>query len=238
MIGLGGLIFAFAAVEEVVLLPAMVSVTAAYYLTARLPLAFLVQRLRYPGLFLVGLVLLLPFLSGQMILWRWGPLTLRQEGCLAALLISCRFLTIFTLGLILLATTPFLTLVKALRSLGLPRTLADMTLLSYRYLDEIADNLAAMRLAMQLRGFGQQRGWNWRHLSRLAALTGTLLIRSYEQSEQVYRAMRLRGYGYEPPSSPVAVRLSFNRRWWSGHGMALLVTLAIAMGFIIATICF
>ena len=34
--------------------------------------------------------------------------------------------------------------------------------------------------------------WRWQ---QLAAVMGTLLVRSYEQSERVYKAMRLRGYG-------------------------------------------
>lgn len=149
--------FAFAAVDRLGLLLPMGGITAGYYLLARLPLRFLVQRLRYPGFFLLGIVLLLPFVSGETILWDWGPLALRREGCLAVLLISGRFLAIFTLGLILLATTPFLALIKAMRSLGLPKTLADMTLLAYRYLYEIAETLSRMRMALQLRGFGGQR---------------------------------------------------------------------------------
>jgi cobalt/nickel transport system permease protein len=32
-------------------------------------------------------------------------------------------------------------------------------------------------------------------------MAGTMLIRSYEQSERVYHAMTLRGYGYAPPSA-------------------------------------
>ena len=33
-------------------------------------------------------------------------------------------------------------------------------------------------------------------MQQRAMLAGNLLIRSYEQSERVYKAMRLRGYGY------------------------------------------
>ncbi|MEL6936120.1 MAG: energy-coupling factor transporter transmembrane component T, partial [Cyanobacteria bacterium J06607_17] len=42
---------------------------------------------------------------------------------------------------------------------------------------------------------------------QLAAVTGTLLVRSYEQSERVYKAMRLRGYGNSRRPS------SQNRGW-------------------------
>jgi cobalt/nickel transport system permease protein len=104
-------------------------------------------------------------------------------------------LAILITGFILLGTTPFLDILKALRSLGLPSLLTDMTLLTYRYLYDIAEQLATMQQAMGLRGYGYRRQttrqrWRW-----LAALLGTLLLRSYERSQRVYKAMRLRGYG-------------------------------------------
>ena len=140
-------------------------------------------------------------LSGETILWQWGPLTLRQEGCLATVLIVGRFFSIFTLGLVLLGTSPFLTTVRAMRSLGLPQILADMMLLTYRYLQDFATTLNAMQQAMKLRGFhSRYRSGSLgpaldRNFQLFASLVGTLLVRSYEQSERIYKAMCLRGYG-------------------------------------------
>ncbi|QKD83348.1 cobalt ECF transporter T component CbiQ [Thermoleptolyngbya sichuanensis A183] len=218
LLGLVTLMFAFAFVERGWLVPVVLAIALSLYGLSRLPLSFLRSRLRYPGYFLLGVVALLPFCSGQTVLWQLGPVVLRQEGLSAMLLIAGRFLAIVTTGFILLGTTPFLTLVAALRSLGLPPVLADMTLLTYRYLFDLAETLATMKLAMRLRGFGQvpsgdrHRGFSIPFLPRrtdlgnLSALAGTLLIRSYEQSERVYKAMRLRGYGYTPRSgaAPVA----------------------------------
>jgi cobalt/nickel transport system permease protein len=145
-------------------------------------------------------VVLLPLTVGETVLAQWGWFTLRQEGLQATGLILGRFLSILTLGFILLGTTPFLTILNTMRRLGLPVILADMTLLAYRYLYEIADTLATMQQAMRLRGFGQaKQRWlriNGQAMQQRAMLAGNLLIRSYEQSERVYKAMRLRGYGY------------------------------------------
>lgn len=200
LVSLAVLMFAFATVHDLALVPWMLGLAAALYLLSGLPLAFLRQRLSYPGLFILALVVLLPLTVGETVLAQWGWLTLRQEGLMATLLIVGRFLSILTLGFILLGTTPFLTLLHAMRSLGLPTILADMTLLSYRYLFEIAAMLATMQQAMRLRGFGHKRQrWlriNRQTMEQLAMLAGNLLIRSYEQSDRVYRAMRLRGYGY------------------------------------------
>ena len=208
LVAIAGLIFAFAFVESLWLLPVMVAITVGLYGTSRLPLRFLGQRLRYPGLFLLGIVLLLPWQAGETVLWQWGTLALRQEGLAAVLLIGCRFLCILTTGLVLLGTMSFLTTIKAMRALGLPPVLSDMTLLTYRYLFEVTDNLKTMQRAMRLRGYGagqhprpqRSRPPNPKHshthqhehrhhrsglpalrdINRLASLTGTLFIRSYE----------------------------------------------------------
>lgn len=199
LLSLGLLMFAFAAIRQLPLVLPMLGVTASLYALSGLPFSFLRQRLRYPGLFIFMVVLILPLTSGNTVLWQWGPVALRQEGLMAMSLVVSRFVCILTLGFVLLGTTPFLTLLRSLRSLGLPTLLADMTLLTYRYLFETADMLSTMQRSMRLRGFGHtQRRWFRIHkkdLQRLVGLLGTLLIRSYERAERVYTAMRLRGYG-------------------------------------------
>jgi len=194
LVGLAVLIFAFSFVQDLRLLPAMLAVTIALYAVSRLPFSFLVTRLRAPGLFLLMMAVLLPFLSGSTVILRIGPLALRQEGCLAVLLIVVKFVCILTTGLVLFGTAPFLTSIKAMRALGLPPILGDMTLLSYRYLFEIGDDLGTMETAMGMRGFRARR-LGGRTLGVLASVAGSLLVRSYEQSERVYKAMVLRGYG-------------------------------------------
>lgn len=195
LIALGGLIFAFAFLETLKLLPVMVLITVVLFQLSRLPLGFLLSRLRYPGLFIAVVVIVLPLVSGETVLWRWGVLTLRQEGMLSVVLIVSRFLCILTISLILFGTAPFISTIRAMRSMGLPRIIVDMTLLSYRYLESFGETLTTMQRAMKLRGFNAHQ-FSVRNTKRLAALMGSLLVRSYEQSQQVYHAMILRGYGY------------------------------------------
>ena len=210
LLSLGLLMFAFAAIRQLPLILPMLGVTAVVYALSGLPLAFLLKRLRYPGLFILMVVLVLPLTSGNTILWQQGPLAIRQEGLMAMSLVVSRFVCILTLGFVLLGTTPFVTLLRSLRSLGLPALLTDMTLLTYRYLFETADMLSTMQRSMRLRGFGHtKRRWFSLHrqdMQRLVGLLGTLLIRSYERSEKIYTAMRLRGYGRlkRPPAQAKA----------------------------------
>ncbi|MGB3202025.1 MAG: cobalt ECF transporter T component CbiQ [Nodosilinea sp.] len=234
LISLGLLMFAFATVQQLALVPWMLGLAALLYGLSRLPMSFLRQRLSYPGLFILAVVVLLPLTVGETVLGQWGWFTLREEGLRATGLIVGRFLSILTLGFILLGTTPFLTLLGTMRSLGLPTLLADMTLLSYRYLFEIAAMLSTMQQAMRLRGFGHSRQrWlrvNRQTMQQLAMLTGNLLIRSYEQSERVYTAMRLRGYGQSRQVAPIPQAIRPSTQNWALTGAVL----AASVGLIIA----
>lgn len=198
LIGLFGLMFAFSFVQQLRLLPLILLLTLIIFRVSRLPFPFLLQRLRYPGVFLLAVAALLPLFSGATILLRLGPLAVRQEGLLALLLIGGKFVAILTLAVVLFGSAPFLTTIKALRALRLSPILADMLLLTYRYLFEIGHDLQTMERAMRLRHFQPGR-FSLRGLRALAALAGTLLVRSYERSERVYQAMILRGYGAGRP---------------------------------------
>lgn len=227
LMGLLALMLGFAQVESLALLPAMVGVTVLLYAMTQLPLSFLAQRLRYPSLFLLGMVGLLPFCSGQTIIGQWGWLSLRQEGLTTLMLTSTRFLTILTLSLILLGTMSFLTMARTLRSLGLPALFVDLLLLSYRYLFEIEQDWQQMHRAMALRGF-KASIWSTSSppgqlIGQMAAITATLLIRSYERAERIYQAMQLRGYG---APIPAAVDRAFSAHWCHGAGLTLSLLVA------------
>jgi len=194
LVGLIILIFAFSFIRDLRLLLAMVLVTTAMYIISGLPARFVLKWLRFPSFIVLVIVLTLPFLSGEKIMVGLGPLALRQEGLLAALLITVRFICIVTVGVTLLGTTPLLNSIKAMRALGLPLIMADMALLTFRYLHELGQDLSRMLTSMRLRGF-RQHNFSPGGLKTFAWLSGSLLVRSYERSEWVYRAMILRGYG-------------------------------------------
>ena len=197
LVGLITLIFAFSFIRDLRLLLAMVLVTTAMYIISGLPARFVLKRLRFPSLIVLVIVLTLPFLSGEKVMVGLGPLALRQEGLLAALLIAVRFVCIVTVGVTLLGTTPLLNSIKAMRALGLPLIMADMALLTFRYLHKLGQDLSRMLTSMRLRGF-RQHNFSPSGLKTFAWLSGSLLVRSYERSEWVYRAMILRGYGQSP----------------------------------------
>ncbi|MBE9203722.1 cobalt ECF transporter T component CbiQ [Synechocystis salina LEGE 06099] len=232
LVSLMALMFALAMVQRVWLVIPMVGVTALLYRLSGLPLSFLRQRWSYPGLFILAVVILLPFTSGETVLGQWGWISVRGEGLTTMVLIVGRFFSILTLGFILFGTTPFLTIVRCLRSLGLPPLMADMALLAYRYLYDIGHTLRTMKQAMQLRGLGQ-RPTKRRSVAHWAMLLGNLLLRSYEQSQRVYQAMVLRGYGQTTALGGTVTTTV--EQLSTGWGLTVAV-LAIAVGFVVAEV--
>ncbi len=234
LIGLISLIFAFSFVQKLILLPVILVITTAIFCLSNLPISFLISRLRYPGWFILAVVIFLPFVAGDTIIFQWGWLSLKEEGCWASLLISMRFFCILTISLVLFGTAPFLSSIKAMRSLGLPQVIVDMTLLAYRYLEELGNMLTTMQRASKLRGFKYQQ-FSRRNLRILAQLTGSLLVRSYERSTRVYQAMILRGYS----STFSQVNKQQKKRWSQQDKLNLLattVTVTIAISLIIAEV--
>lgn len=186
------LVFSFAFVRDLLLLPVLVLIAAIIYALSGLPFSHLLIRARLPGFFLIAMAIILPFWSGQTIIWQLGPLALRQEGLLGLLLIVVKFFTILTVVIALFGTTSLPQLTVALRTIGIPWLITDLLLFTYRYLYQLASDLRQMRTAVRLRGF---TGTSVSALKPLAFIAGTMLVRSQEQSERVFQAMTLRGYG-------------------------------------------
>lgn len=209
IVGLLGLIFAFSFIRSLVLLPIIIAITIIIFSLSRLPLSYLLSRLRYPGYFILAVVCLLPFVAGDTVIWQWGWLSLRWEGCQETLLIVVRFFCIITISLVLFGTATIIKSIKSLRDLGLPQVILDMTLLTYRYLEELGEMLNTMQKAMKLRGFNPHL-FNCRQLEILTRLVGSLIVRSYERSIRIYQAMILRGYGCKIPRNNLIQKQQHN----------------------------
>lgn len=232
LVGLLSLIFAFACVQNIWLLPIMIASTCILFALSKIPVPFLIERLRYPSWFIMAIVILLPFFAGNNPVLQVGFLSIKEEGIWQAILVSVRFFCILTVSLVLFGTAPFLSSIKAMRSLGIPRVIVDMTLLSYRYLEELGEMLTTMQQAMRLRGF-QTKGLSRRTLLVLAQLTGSILVRSYERSLRIYQAMILRGYGRQFASTKKQTKF----RWKSHDRYSLWATIiAIVVAILLVTL--
>jgi cobalt/nickel transport system permease protein len=124
--------------------------------------------------------------------WQAGPLRFSARGAEVGLLLAARALTIVTLTLTLLATTPIESLVKAARALGVPGLVVQVGSMTYRYLFVLSDELQRLRVAVRVRGFRNQAS---RHAyATVGRVAGSLLVRSHDRAERVHQAMLCRGF--------------------------------------------
>ena len=123
-------------------------------------------------------------------------LTITDAGLvLFATVVVKAWLSVMVSGL-LVATTPFPDLLKAMRSLHVPAVLTATISFMYRYLFVLVDEAMRLQTARTARSAGTGRTVWWR-ARVLGGMIGSLFIRSYERSERIYAAMLSRGFAGE-----------------------------------------
>lgn len=153
---------------------------------SRLPMGGLVRRA----------TLVLPFAATFALITWWSG-----EGTRALALAEKSFLSGLA-ALLLIATTPMTQLLRALDSLGVPRSLVLVIQFLYRYLFVISEQAQHMRLASRCRQ-GPSRGRRSTFHAAAGAL-GVLFARSWERADGIYQAMLARGFtGRFPAFAPI-----------------------------------
>lgn len=119
-----------------------------------------------------------------------------QQGARSAMLLVLRVTTTVSFLLLLVLTTRWAVLLKALRSMGFPQILLFMLAMTYRYIYVLLQSTTALFLARQSRRVGVEA---WRSAKEwLGAISGALLGKSYSLSSEIYLAMVSRGFKGEP----------------------------------------
>ena len=85
---------------------------------------------------------------------------------------------------------PFYRICRALEAFHVPEVLVTQLMLLYRYSAVLQEEALSMQKARDLRSFGR-RG---REFSNTASLVGSLLLRTVNRAERLYRAMTARGF--------------------------------------------
>ncbi len=174
-------------------------------LAAALTIALLLAVLaRLPGRWFrmrIGVLLfaLLPFLIIlPLTVDRGGPshemlgMRFSTDGLVAAFALLCKTVAIVTLMLVLLASAPLHVTLRAAQRLRAPSLLVMLTMMSYRYVFLLIDELNRLRIAVRVRGFRNRTN---RHSFRtIGQVTGTLLVRGGDRAECVMQAMHCRGF--------------------------------------------
>lgn len=122
-------------------------------------------------------------------LFRIGPLVV-TEGATTFLAILLRGLLSMQALLLLIGTTGFYGICRAMQQSGIPRFFTAQLLFVYRYLRLMLDEALGMSQAYRARSFGRK----YPPLRIWAPLVGQLLLRTFDRAEQIHRAMTARGF--------------------------------------------
>jgi cobalt/nickel transport system permease protein len=166
-----------------------------------LPVWFFVKRVWLFVPIFTGIVVLPATLSivtrGHVVLtlWHWHghPEGFTSQGLTTAGLIISRVAVSISLVVLLTLTTPWVRLLAALRSLGVPRLFVLVIGMAYRYLFLLLGAVTDMYEARKARTVGAGRH-DRAARAFVAASAGALLGRSHHLSEEVHQAMVARGY--------------------------------------------
>lgn len=122
----------------------------------------------------------------------WLGWAVTDQGVRAALYLVTRVETATTLSALLVLTTPWMHVLKALRALHVPVVFVVILGMTYRYIFVLLQTAVEMFEARRSRLVGRLEGSEQRRLA--TASVGVLLGKSIQLSNEVYLAMLARGY--------------------------------------------
>jgi cobalt/nickel transport system permease protein len=167
---------------------------------SKVPLGFFIQRVWLFIPFFTGLVALpAPFIVPGPA-WVHLPLGLviTKTGVMTALFLLLRVGTSVSIGVLLILTTPWNSILKALGVFRIPAVIVLMLGMTYRYIHLLLNITNDMFLSRKSRLLRPLTGAEGRRL--LGATSGALLSKSLQVSSEVYLAMQSRGFRNYPRS--------------------------------------
>jgi cobalt/nickel transport system permease protein len=207
---------------------AYLALLAGLLLLARLPLVPVLRRLAGLAPFVLTAAVLLPFsrpgdgtVSVSLRLGGW-ELRVYQAGLLAAKAVVLKALLCGGTTVLLVSTTPFSGLLRALERMHFPRLLLAIIAFLYRYLFLLQGEF--LRLARAARSRNWEAGPLRVRLAAAGGIVGSLFLRTYARGERVYTAMLARGYDgrFRTLSEPAVTRAAV----WA-LGVFLLLVLGV-----------
>lgn len=157
-------------------------------------------RFAEPGLIIIVVIMLKLFTEGHTPLFSFTlagmEITGYREGLREGLMIAGRISGAVAVVTTLVFATPFTELMAAFAWLRIPRTFIDIAMFAWRYLFLLFDDARVIYGAQKNRlGYtGYRRG-----LRSFGTLTGSLIIKAFDNSRNITTAMVQRGYDGSMP---------------------------------------
>ena len=164
-------------------------------LASRVSLWLLAKRLWIPVLIFTGVIALpAPFVVPGRVVCRLPVLgwPLTAQGLLGASYLVSRVETASTLSVLLILSTSWTRVLKALRVLRVPVLVVVILGMAYRYIILLLESAHDMLLSRRSRMVGDLPGAERRRLA--AASVGVLMSKTLQLSSDVYGAMLARGF--------------------------------------------
>ena len=164
-------------------------------LASRITLSFFIRRVWFFIPLYTGIVVfpaIFSFITPGKPLFSAGSAIITEQGVKAAFMIITRVGASVSFAVLLMLTTKWQDLMRALRALYIPQTFILTTEMTYRYiflLLRIVDDMHLARKSRVLQRTSGSENRDW-----IASRIGVLLKKSQGLSEHVYLAMLSRGY--------------------------------------------
>jgi len=162
---------------------------------SRIPLHFVAKSIKWVIIFLLPFFIILPFSYPGEAAFRIVGLPFAWEGLRLSTLIFTKATAIVLTTDAIFGSSRFDISMIALQRLKCPGIIVQMILFTYRYIFVFIEEVRRMETAMRCRGFVMKTDMNT--LRVMGNFVGALLIRSFERTSRVYKAMLSKGYNGE-----------------------------------------
>ncbi|HYI96285.1 MAG TPA: cobalt ECF transporter T component CbiQ [Bryobacteraceae bacterium] len=194
IVGLGAMVLAASSTRHPEALAAMLVFGLLLAIASRIPLKVLAAR-AWAGIFLLTFVLAGPAMfttPGNPIIQLPFGIQITDHGLKTAALLILRVETAATFPALLILSTPWMHVLKALRVLRVPVALVVILALTCRYIVLLLQTAQDMFEARESRRIGILSTKQQRQMA--TSSVGVLFTKTLVLSEEVYLAMRARGY--------------------------------------------
>ncbi|TAM81003.1 MAG: cobalt ECF transporter T component CbiQ [Acidobacteria bacterium] len=195
LLGILALIVAAAAARSFAVIAGLFAVAVVLAVLSNVLFGVLLKRVWIPVLLFTGVIALpAPFVTPGRVVYHLHTLgwSVTAQGLVSAGYLVLRVETAATLCVLLVLTTPWSHILKALRVLHVPAVLVAILGMTYRYLFLVLQSASAMFESRRSRMVGELAGRERRRLA--ASSAGVLMSKTFDLSNEVYLAMQSRGY--------------------------------------------
>jgi len=204
---------------------------AALFSISRLPAAVILKRLAAFAPFILAAAALLPFTrpgngaAAAKIRLAGAEIRLYDAGLLAAKGVALKSLISALSVILLVSTTHFARLLRALERWRVPRLILTMIALLYRYLFLLLGELLRLNRAARARNW--EAGRLRTRLKATGGILGSLFLRAHARGERVHLAMLARGYDGHARTPDDTI---MTPRDWAVLGCFLAAVLGVLIG--------